>query len=148
MHFDIAFPIDLIRFNSTYPPRYLNAKDLDKPAADVTITKMVIQCPFKTDWEVYVSRTDGIRCRDVFDAIYASFNTVLTPLERQSIPLKDRKSYEEACKLRCKATHGLTAVEEAQGLKRVDVLLHNTVFQGLTQPKSGGDWVLNLGRSA
>ncbi|KAH7923333.1 hypothetical protein BV22DRAFT_589001 [Leucogyrophana mollusca] len=149
LHFDIAFPIDSIKFKDyPHPNRPLSSTDLDKPAANEMMTKMVIQFEAVSDWEVCVKRKEGIRCRDVFEAIYSTFNIPLTPYEKRTlIPEGNRELCEEAFRLRCNLAPGLTAVEKKQGLKRVDVLMHCTLFKGLTQPKSGGDWVLNLGRS-
>ncbi|KAH7915457.1 hypothetical protein BJ138DRAFT_89650 [Hygrophoropsis aurantiaca] len=147
LHFDIAFPIDEIRFKDyPVPNRPLTSADLDKPAANDKMTKMVIQFKNFPDWEIFIKRDEGIRCRDVFESIYSNFNIPLTPLEERTlIHPANRKLCEEAFRLRCKLAAGLTVVEKSLGFKRVDVLLHSTLFKGLTQPKSGGDWVLNLG---
>lgn len=144
LRFDIAFPADEIAFQcSGYRTKLTNA-ELNKPAANDTITKMLITFEHKPfSWEVDVKNARGVCCKDVFEAIYSTFNEQLTPEERRLV--RDRAGVEAAFRLRCKLAPGLLEVERSLGWKRVDVLLHKTIFRGLTQPKSDGDWVLNLG---
>ncbi|KAF8125758.1 hypothetical protein EV363DRAFT_1175500 [Boletus edulis] len=144
VRFDMAFPVDHIVFQDREHRTKLSDVELDKPAANDTMTKMLITFehgPFT--WEVDVKNAHRIRCRDVFEAIYKAFNEQLT-LEEQRL-VGDRRTVEAAFRLRCKLAPGLPEVERSLGWKRVDVLLHQTIFRGLTQPKSGGDWVLHLG---
>lgn len=147
MRFDVAFPIESVRFQERDHRSKLADSDLDKPAANRPLTKMLINFawgPF--EWDVNVKNARGITCRDVLEAIYDTFNEQLTLYEKKLIPPHLRKECEEAFKLRCKVVPGLEQVEFRQGLKRVDVLRHGTIFLGLTQPKSDGDWTLNLGK--
>ncbi|KAG2335710.1 hypothetical protein BDR05DRAFT_858259, partial [Suillus weaverae] len=119
--------------------------DLDKPAADKKLTKMIInfQCDlFK--WDIDVERDEGVRVRDVFEAIHSAFHLPLTLHEESLIPLRLRAGCEEAFRLRCNLAPVLPIVQQRQGWKRVDVLLHKTIFRGLAQSKRGGDWTLNL----
>lgn len=153
LHFDVAFQTRDIEFrqSSAYGVQRtrLSDIDLDKPAADEKLVKMMItfqRGPF--EWDIDVKRDEGIRVRDVFEAIYAAFDVPLTPYEKSLIPHHRRAVYEDAFKLRCKLAPGLPIVEQRKGWKRVDTLLHETLFRGITQPKSGGDWVLNLSGSA
>ncbi|KAG2336984.1 hypothetical protein BDR05DRAFT_78235 [Suillus weaverae] len=98
-------------------------------------------------WDIYVKRDEGIRVRDVFEAIYSAFDIPLTPHEKSLIPLRLRAGCEEAFRHRCNLAPVLPIVQQRQGWKRVDALLHETLFRGLTQSKSGGDWTLNLSRT-
>lgn len=91
-----------------------------------------------------MKRDEGIRVRDVFEAIYSAFDTPLTPHEKSLIPLRLRAGCEEAFRLRCNLAPELPIMQQRQGWKRVDALLHETLFRGLTQSKSGGGWTLNL----
>ena len=144
LRFDMAFPADEAVFQASGRRTKLSDAELDKPAANGTMTKMLItfeQRPFS--WEVDVKNTRGIRCRDVFEAIYKAFDEQLT-LEEQKL-VRDRRAVEAAFRLRCRLSPGLPEVERSLGWKRVDVLLHKTVFLGLTPLKSGSHWVLNLG---
>ncbi|KIJ64578.1 hypothetical protein HYDPIDRAFT_28512 [Hydnomerulius pinastri MD-312] len=146
IRFDMAFPVGDICFSDQGYRTKLANSDLDKPAANGLMTKMLItfeKGPFS--WEVDVKRAQGIRCRDVFEAIYDTFNEQLTLEEQRLVPRAERQSCHQALRLRCKLVPALAEVEYALGLKRVDVMQTQTIFLGLTQPKSGGDWVLNLG---
>ncbi|EIW81179.1 hypothetical protein CONPUDRAFT_82214 [Coniophora puteana RWD-64-598 SS2] len=128
--------------------RRLAPEDHHKLATSEPLTKMVIKVKHYPDWEIFVKRSSGIRCLDVFQAIFEAFNTPLTPAEKQMlVPSHMRASVEETFRLRCKAWPGLPDAELAHGWKRVDVLQQATLFLGLTQPQAGGDWMLNLGRS-
>ncbi|KAH7885484.1 hypothetical protein F5I97DRAFT_1937679 [Phlebopus sp. FC_14] len=143
----MAFPADNVCFQEQGYRTKLTAAELDKPAVNGTLTKMLITFERgEFTWEVDVKRAQGIRCRDVFEAIYDTFNEQLTPYEKRFIPMDRYAAIQEAFRLRCKLAAGLSEVELGLGWKRVDILEHGTIFLGLTQQKSGGDWILNLGR--
>jgi len=91
-----------------------------------------------------VKRDKGIRVRDVFEAIYSAFDIPLTLHEKNLMPLCLRAGCEQAFRLRCNLAPVLPIVQQRQGWKRVDTLLHQTIFRGLTQSKRGEDWTLNL----
>ena len=144
LRFDMAFPVDEAAFQGSGGRTKLSDAELNKPAADGTMTKMLITFehgPFY--WEVDVKNTRGICCRDVFEAIYKAFDEQLAPEEQRLV--RDRRAVEAAFRLRCRLKPGLPEDERSMGWKRVDVLLHKTVFLGLTPLKSGNHWVLNLG---
>lgn len=144
LRFDIAFPVDEIAFQESGYRIKLSDADLDILAADGIMNTMLITFDFGPfSWEVDVQDGHSIRCRDVFEAIYKTFNEKLT-LEEQRL-VNDRRAVEAAFRLRCEHVPGLSEVERSFGWKRVDVLVHQTIFLGLTQPKSRGGWVLNLG---
>ncbi|KIK37983.1 hypothetical protein CY34DRAFT_30294, partial [Suillus luteus UH-Slu-Lm8-n1] len=149
LHFDVAFPTHDIEYkrSSLYSVQStpLHDANLDKPAADTELTNMTInfeRSPLQ--WDINVKRDEGIRVRDVFEAIYSAFDTPLTPHEKSLIPLRLRAGCEEAFRLRCNLAPELPIMQQRQGWKRVDALLHETLFRGLTQSKSGGGWTLNL----
>ncbi|KAG1780763.1 hypothetical protein EV702DRAFT_738173, partial [Suillus placidus] len=149
LHFDVAFPTHDIEYmqDSSYGIQRtpLPDADLDKPAADKKLTKMTIN--FRCDlskWDIDVERDEGVRVRDVFEAIYSAFDLPLTPYEKSLIPLHLRAGCEETFRLRCNLAPVLPIVQQRQGWKRVDALLHETVFRGLAQSKQGGGWILNL----
>jgi hypothetical protein len=97
------------------------------------------QQPFT--WTIDVDNPTGIRCRDVFKAIYNSFNQQLTLGELWRVP--NREACEEAFRVRNIVLRS-PQIERSLGWKRVDVLLHHTIFHGLSMNPEG-DWVLNLG---
>lgn len=78
IHFDVAFPTSDIEYrqNSPYGVKStpLSDADLEKLATDRKSTKIIIMFqrgPFK--WHIQVERDEGIRVRDVFEAIYDFF---------------------------------------------------------------------------
>ncbi|KAG1901082.1 fungal-specific transcription factor domain-containing protein [Suillus fuscotomentosus] len=149
LHFDIAFPTYDIEYmqDSSYGIRQtpLSDADLDMPAADEELTNMTIN--FKCDplqWDIYVKRDKGIRVRDVFEAIYSAFDIPLTLHEKSLIPIHLHAGCEEAFRLRCNLAPVLPILQKRQGWKRIDALLHETIFRGLAQSKRGECWTLNL----
>ena len=147
IHFDIMFPICDIEYRQSssrgvqHTP--MSDTDLDKPAADKELTDMTIK--FQHDlfeWDIDVKRSEGIRVRDVFEAVYAAFQVPLTSHEMSLIPHHHHGGYEQAFRLRCKLV-AEPVVENSQVWKRVDTLLHETLFHGLTQSTSG-DWWLSV----
>jgi len=148
IYFDISFPTYKIQYrqNSSHIIQHIPGVNLDKPAADKMLTQMTIKFqhnPFK--WDIDVTRNEGIRVYDVFEAIYAAFQEPLTSYEKDLIPHYRYAGYEKAIELRCKLTAEDPVDDQRQVWKRVDALLHKTFFLGLTQSKLGGDWRLNVG---
>jgi len=143
LRFDIILPVDQIcyQYSSNVRER-VSDEDPDEPAPDEPMTKMRItfeQQPFS--WTRDVDNPKRIRCRDVFEAIYNSFNQQLTLGEMWRVP--NRGACEDAFRLRSLVL-GSSQTERSLGWKRVDVLLHHTFFHGLTTNQEG-DWILNLG---
>lgn len=144
--FDIAVPISQMRFAADPYPRPLRNRDLDKPAADdEQLDEMTIECECLPEKLIHVTRARGIRCRDVFDKVYCAYNRVLDAKERAKIRPKEMVRVQEAFKIRCAESPGLTEYEAYQGLRCVDRLQGKTYFLGLTRPSSDSNWVLHLG---
>ncbi|KAG1727988.1 hypothetical protein EDB19DRAFT_171123 [Suillus lakei] len=154
LYFDVAFPIHDIEYrqNSTNGVQRipLSDADLDKPAGDKKSTKMTINFHRELfEWDIDVERDEGIRVRDVFDAIYKAFDVPLTNEEKDLLSPHFRAQCEQASRLRCNLAPVPPTAQFQQrdwNWKRVDVLLYETIFRGLTQSKSGGYWTLNLSR--
>ena len=144
LRFDVIFPVDQICYQHSNTRERLPEADLDAPASTAPLTNMTItfeQWPFF--WTIDVDQPKGIRCRHVFEAIYNSFNQQLTLGELWRVP--DRRTCEEAFRRRITVRGGTQAARErSRGWKRVDVLLHHTLFHGLTMTPDGR-WVLHLG---
>jgi hypothetical protein len=146
--FDISVPTTQMRFAAEPFPRPLRNADLDKPASDDDeLDEMNIECECLPEKLIQVRRSKGIRCRDVFDKIYRSYNRVLSEIEREKIRPKDLPRVQQAYKIRCAESPSLTKYEEYQGLRCVDKLQGRTFFLGLTRMSSNSNWVLHLGRS-
>ena len=107
-----------------------------------TVTKMVIVCKELSRWPVIVERPEGLRCFDVFYAIYKTFQVPLTEREKREID----RSYVDRCRhafeQRCKDSPGLYEWNRQQGMRRVDLLRGNRIFKGIKQ--SGAEWTLMM----
>ncbi|KAF9816362.1 hypothetical protein IEO21_04115 [Rhodonia placenta] len=139
LYFDVAHPPHLIRDHSHMPPVVLHSADMGKLASEIPLTEMNIRCSQLPHWDIEVSpsRPGGVRCFDVFQAIYETFHWRLARCEA-------------AFRARCKATPGLHDVELSHGMRRVDILEGRTIFMGLRRPIPSDDkpdryWVLELG---
>lgn len=89
-----------------------------------TLTEMRLtldQEEFKC-WPIKVKRKEGIRCLDVFEAIYKTLQHRLTDEDVR--------------------TFGLSDYNKQYGMRRVDLLRGRRFFRGIVQ--SGDDWILRL----
>ncbi|KAH9949812.1 hypothetical protein B0H21DRAFT_67595 [Amylocystis lapponica] len=151
--FDVAYEVHFIRDHTTTPPVSLNRSEMEKPAAAVPLTEMTIRCPQLRHWDVHVTRASGVRCVDVYRAIYETFHHTLSPVEREWYLPKDAAGLarcEENFQKRCRTSPGLSEFERRQGMRRVDLLEGRRVFMGLRRPRDADDkpdsyWVLELG---
>lgn len=146
LRFDITLPITHICFATSTYPRPLRKADLDKPAADEPLEEMVIECEQLPSWFICIKRRNGMCCRDVFEAIYRTYNEVLTEVERRAIPDEQLPRVKAAFKARCAESPGLYEYEERMGFRRVDLFKEKTLFLGLIRPKPDSNWVLKVGR--
>lgn len=151
--FDIGNDEHYIRDHTTMPPVSLPRAEMEKPAAAAGLTQMTIRVPALAHWDVHVARPAGIRCIDVYHAIWETFNTVLSPVECERWIPRDpaaRKRWDEHWHRRCRASPGLSEVERRNGKRRVDLLEGRRIFMGLRRPleedgKPDSYWVLELG---
>lgn len=151
LFFDIAF-------NPTeHDPRYgiraladfgftraLTQEEKDTPASShCVLQEMIIACDERElgRWNVVARRAEGLRCIDVFQAIYATYNVPLTPLE-----IAELSDYVPSCIpafiQRCKDTPGLELKHQERGMCRVDLLRTKRLFKGMT--RRNGVWILEL----
>ncbi|KAJ7160243.1 hypothetical protein C8R46DRAFT_1038532 [Mycena filopes] len=96
-----------------------------------TLTKMVIQCPQIRP--ITVRRSEGIRCIDVFVAIYDAYHRRLDEDELPSNMARYLPHFDK----RCEDT-GI----KGERMRRVDLLRGKRIFDGLT--RSGADWKLEF----
>ncbi|KAI0947409.1 hypothetical protein AcW1_007643 [Taiwanofungus camphoratus] len=153
IYFDVAQDVSFIRDHSNMPPLALKASDMEKPAAEIPLNEMSIRCTQLPHWDIHVSRSgpSGVRCLDVYRAIFETFHPPLTDAERELyLPAERRTRCEEQFRKRCKASPGLYDYELRLGMRRVDLLEGRTIFMGLRRPMDTDDkpdryWVLELG---
>jgi hypothetical protein len=141
LYFDVAFdPRELfnVKDNRTMHFLPLPPEDRDLPVStNYKVTEITIDCPHVGS--LIVERPDGLRCIDVFYAIYCKYQK--KPRSHE-IPLPaDRAEYQPAFEQRCKDSPGMESVNLNEiGFLRVDLLRGKRIFDGLK--RSNGRWVL------
>ncbi|KZT65841.1 hypothetical protein DAEQUDRAFT_497326 [Daedalea quercina L-15889] len=153
VYFNIANPPAMIRDHTRMPPVSLPQAEMEKPAAEIPLTEMQIRCSQLPHWDIVVNPAGpgGIRCIDVYRAIYETFQKELSETERDHyIPSGRRRQCEAAWRKRCKEAPGLPEVNLKKGMCRIDLLEGRTIFMGLRRPVPTDDkpdrvWVLELG---
>jgi len=121
----------------------LTQAEREMPASThCTITDMLIYfvSPYLIGWPVPVKRNQGIRCIDIFQAIYEKLQGRLTSEDHRRYGEEYIRRCRPAFEQRCREDPGLPGYNERQGMRRVDLLRGKTIFKGLRQ--SGADWVL------
>ncbi|KAF8895558.1 hypothetical protein BD779DRAFT_1609069 [Infundibulicybe gibba] len=106
---------------------------------------MTIVCDRLPQWPVVVQRSKGIRCIDVFRAIYDTFHPVLTRSELERIGDAYIERCQPAFQQRCADSPGLPLYNQQRGMRRVDLLRGRRIFKGLTRStQPGADWILHF----
>ncbi|KAF7364701.1 Metallo-beta-lactamase protein [Mycena venus] len=133
--FDPRLPINL-RDNKSGQMSSMSDGDRKLPASThCTLTEMVIQCP--KIGKITVKRSRGIRCIDVFSAVYDAYHE---PVRSGELP-EDMGRYLRHFHKRCEDCPR-PAEEQRAGLRRVDLLRGKRIFDGLS--RSGADWKLDF----
>jgi hypothetical protein len=146
--FDIAFQPDPYNPSGRYKPgariwdmqRRLYLPDqtvrehLEQPASShCTVYKMHIIVSVNPEWSTVVERRRGIRCLDVFRAVYDMLQKPLTRRELGMIPPGSLRYCEDAQNARIKDTPVLEEAERRRGILRIDSFVNYRFLQGLTQ---------------
>lgn len=113
-----------------------------------TLEEMVIKCAPDCElsrWDVVAQNEAGLRCVDIFRAIYETYNVPLTPAEKADLESDgyDISRCMGAFRQRCKDTPGPTTVVEQRGICRVDLLRTKRIFLGIHRAKDG-TWYLDF----
>ncbi|KZT33303.1 hypothetical protein SISSUDRAFT_1037131 [Sistotremastrum suecicum HHB10207 ss-3] len=137
IHYDIAAPPSTI------------SSDLSEPATIPPTPHLRIACEL-VPWTIEVSNTQsvtGVTCANVFEAIYSTLRHRIHPDEWERISPKQREKVSEAYYRRCSRTMVRSEKEEqSRGVRRVDWLLKQTKFIGLSPSFEAKEtWVLTLG---
>jgi hypothetical protein len=139
LYFDIGFdPRQAKNLMDNKSASLLPLRDADRslPASThCTLTKMVIDCPHIG--RITVKRSAGLRCLDVFAAIFDAYRERLRNNEKPA----DIARYRHAFEQRCRDSPGPDA-ELRAGMRRVDLLRGDRIFDGVT--RAGADWKLNI----
>jgi hypothetical protein len=116
-----------------------------------TVTEMRIDCtpprgfPERfTLWPIYVRRSRGLRCIDIFRAIYDTYSVLLTEAEKAQIGPEYLLRCKRAFIQRCKDSPGLSLYNEECGMRRADVLRGRRIFKAVVQDSTNTRWKLNF----
>ncbi|KAJ7178417.1 hypothetical protein C8R43DRAFT_457826 [Mycena crocata] len=103
------------------------------------LTEMVIHCPHVGS--LVVERPEGLRCIDLFYAIYCKYQK--RPRSHEKPAVTDKAKYQLAFEQRCIDCPGLAEYNRTQvGFLRVDLLRGKRIFDGLK--RSHGRWELQF----
>jgi hypothetical protein len=116
-----------------------------------TLTEIKIECTPPRGlpehfplWPIYVRRRGGLRCIDVFQAIFDTYNLVLTEKDKAQVGSDYLRRCERAFKQRCKDSPGLTLYNEECGMRRVDLLRGRRIFKAVSQDSTNTRWILHF----
>ncbi|KAJ7783295.1 hypothetical protein B0H16DRAFT_488537 [Mycena metata] len=138
LYYDVAFDPQNkgnIRDNRQTHFLALPQEDQELPVSThCKMTEMVIYCPHVGS--LVVERPEGLRCIDIFYAIYCKYQK--KPRSHE-MPENEEK-YQAAFKQRCRDCPGLPEFNRRAGFLRVDLLRGKRIFDGLR--RSNGRWEL------
>lgn len=129
----------------------LSQRMLDEPATSPPLTTMTLFSPYLR-WSIVITASTGRRggfvtVGDVLDGVYRSLRNNITSAEFYSLPgEKERRRVTKAYEQRYRRIHGEREYddEKRRGVRRVDFLMGNTRFIGLSPaPHSRDAWILN-----
>lgn len=139
VYYDVAFdPRDAPNVKDNRRTHFLALpQDRELPVSThCKVTEMVIDCPFVGS--LVVERPEGLRCIDVFYAIYCKYQK--KPRSHE-MPTTNKAKYQPAFEQRCNDCPGLAEYNRRQiGFLRVDLLRGKRIFEGLK--RTNGRWEL------
>ncbi|KAF8548971.1 hypothetical protein OG21DRAFT_653613 [Imleria badia] len=83
------------------------------------------------NWVIMAHNPTGVTVEDVLTAIYTGLHAPLTQLEWECVSPMQRNRIEEVFYARCEASRDFDRTRHG-GVRRMDCLLHTTVFAGLS----------------
>ncbi|KAJ7217939.1 hypothetical protein GGX14DRAFT_598749 [Mycena pura] len=139
LYYDMAFdPRDANSVKDNRRAHFLALPDEDRELPVSThckVTEMIIDCPLVGS--LVVTRPEGLRCIDVFYAIYCKYQK---KPRSQEMPA-DKAKYLPAFEQRCRDCPGLSEYNRSKvGFLRVDLLRGKRIFDGLR--RINGRWEL------
>lgn len=154
IEFDLTLPpTQILISNGSSRSSYaaLSSRDLAHPATSPPLPYIHIRCsdmPWSID--VYPSPNSGSGIVTVGDVLYAIYRALrrrvsASDWNASSPSMQDR--VRDAWLRRCKRQQSSEErnYEKNNGLRRVDWLMKNTVFRGLTPGQSNDHWVMHVG---
>lgn len=142
LHFDVGFnprdPSNLKDDRSGWMAPMPEADRKLPVSTHCTITEMTIQCP--KIGKITVRRSKGLRCIDIFCAIYDAYHEKIRPGD---FPKDQAARYIPHFYKRCDDCAN-PAEEQEVGWRRVDLLRGKRIFDGLSRSSTDPDWKLNI----
>lgn len=141
VYYDVAFdPRDTANIRDNRKTHFLALPQEDRELPVSThckVTEMVIHCPLVGS--LVVERPEGLRCIDVFYAIYCKYQK--KPRSYEMPTAEDKAKYQLAFEQRCNDCPGLAEYNRTRiGFLRVDLLRGKRIFEGLK--RTNGQWEL------
>ncbi|KAJ7188121.1 hypothetical protein C8R46DRAFT_1053725 [Mycena filopes] len=135
LYYDVAFdPQDKGNIKDNRQTHFLALPKEDQELPVSThckLTEIVINCPHVGS--LVVERPEGLRCIDVFYAIYCKYQKKPRSHEMPT----DEAKYQAAFQQRCQDCPGLPDFNRRVGFLRVDLLRGTRIFDGLRRSKHG-----------
>jgi hypothetical protein len=141
----LNFDVTLSPSNISTYHQGLSASALSEPASKPPLPSLTVISPH-LPWSINVAAPYGtfLTVFDVLDGIYRSLRANISSNDFRALrSQKDQDRVTVAFEQRCKRTREREA-ERRKGVRRVDFLMGNRKFTGLTSTNRGHDvWVLN-----
>lgn len=121
------------------PVQYLSPADVSQPATWPFVTHFYINAIADERtflWPILVTNPYGVKCRDIFKAIYKTFQEPMSQAEIDSLPVYRRQQAH--------LTHH-AEIEPGEHVIRLDLLCQRSIFRGLEPNSDGQGWVMFLG---
>ena len=134
------FPPVLVDWDIRYPPhrtarvagQAISTQHLSQLVTFPGVANLrVISDLLSEDWVIAAHNPTGVTVEDVFTAICTSLHAPLTQVEWECMSPMQRARIEEVFYARCQASRDFDRTRHG-GVRRMDCLLHTTVFAGLS----------------
>ncbi|RXW25383.1 hypothetical protein EST38_g467 [Candolleomyces aberdarensis] len=137
-----GFEIQVIRYGETSRSVIAREEETMLVSPHAFMTEMTLINERLAQWPVVVHNSRGIRCVDVFRAIYKAYSIVLTKSELMNWGQDYIDRCQRAFEQRCNDGPQLPPVTKARGLCRIDLLKGERIFKGIT-PLTGPNYPVN-----
>lgn len=125
----------------TDPLEYLSPADSSQPATWPFVTHLYINAIADESvfpWPIMVTNPCGVKCRDIFNAVWRTFQEPMSQDEINSLS-KQRRKHSFL------TYHSQGVGDRPKHLIRLDYLCQRTRFRGLEPNPNGEGWVMFLG---
>ncbi|KAJ2917024.1 hypothetical protein MD484_g3428, partial [Candolleomyces efflorescens] len=137
-----GYEIQVVRYGETSRSLIAREEETLLVSPHAFMTEMTLINERLSQWPVVVHNPKGIRCVDVFRAIYKTYSIVLTKSELMHWGQGYIDRCQRAFEQRCQDGPQLPPVTKAKGLCRIDLLKGEKIFKGIT-PLTGPNYPVN-----